>query len=252
MVFKKQIIAISLFLSLLIFSEKSTAQPQCVVSDTACVMDQILTTSKAIENQAWQDKALRELAKSLTHEGFESKALALISQIKTPDTKALTIRGIGFAAADSEWTDKQRYTNLFKNLSAEAEKIEHKPSYAIAYTYIAMAQAFAKDDNGAITTAKSIENEALRNKAFGETAEIQAERQDLNAALTSIAEINNLAFRNKAYNTVANIFTKSGELESAYTAANKIENPYTKTQALQKIVNFNNEEENSASKSITK
>ena len=155
----------------------------------------------------------------------------------------MTIRGIGFAAADNKWTDSVRYKTLFTNLTAEAEKIEHKPSYAIAYTYIAMAQAFAGDDEGAMATATSMTDQALRNKAFAESAEIQAERGNSDAAHLSISKIDSLSFRNKAYNIVANIFTKSGDLKNAYKAAHKIENAYTKSQALQKIVNFDNAEE---------
>lgn len=206
-------------------------------------MDEILKTSQSIKEPAWRDKALRELAKSYTHEGDENKAISLISKIEKPDTKAMTIRGIGFAAADNNWGSRDRYETLFNSLTVEAKKIDHKPSYAIAMTYIAMAQAFARDDKGAMTTAKAMENEALRNKAYGESAEIQAERNDFDAAMASIAEINSTSFRNKAYGTVANIFTKKGKLDKAYDAAHKIDNPYSKSQALQRIVNFGNKEE---------
>ncbi len=235
------IIAIILFTIALIFSHISYAQ--CVATDKLCVMNEILKTTEEIDNPAWRDKALRELAKSFTYEGQEAKAIELITQIKKPDTKAMTIRGIGMAAADNDWNDKDRYESLFKNLALEAEKIEHEPSYAIAYTYIAMAQAFAKDNAGAMATAKTMKNEALRNKAFGETAEIQAERGDFKNAMLSIAEINSTSYRNKAYGTIAAIFTKAGKLDDAYASAHKIDNPYAKAQTLQKIVNFGNEEE---------
>ena len=221
----------------------SLAQAACLGTDKLCIMEEIKANAPKIEQQSWRDKTYRELAKSYTTEGQEDKALLLIDLIKTPDTKAMTIRGIGMAAADKKWTDKARYDALFKNLSVAAEKIDHPPSYAIAYTYIAMAQAFAGDDAGAMATAKGMENEALRNKAFGESAEIQAERGDYNAAMTSIAEINSLAFRNKAYATIADIFTKFGEVEKAYQSASKIDNAYAKAQAFQHIVNYGNEEE---------
>ena len=216
---------------------------QCNTQDKLCLMDEILETSAVISNPAWRDKTLRELAKSYTYEGQENKAITLIEKIEKPDTKALTIRGIGFAAADAKWPNAQRYQSLFKTLTIEANKITHPPSQAIAFTYIAMAQAFAGDDAGAMTTAKAMQNEALRNKAYGESAEIQAERGDLNAALQSIAEINSLSFRNKAYGNIAGIFTKQGEIAPAYAAAQKIDNAYARTQALQKIVNFDNAEE---------
>jgi tetratricopeptide (TPR) repeat protein len=215
----------------------------CQASDKSCLMDEIDNLAPKIDVQAWRDKTRRELAKAYTHEGQEDKAISLISKISSSDTKALTIRGIGFAAADNKWTDSERYEKLFKNLAAEAEKIDHKPSYSIAYTYIAMAQAFAGDNEGAMATAKSMDDQALRNKAFGETAEIQAENGDIHNALLSIAEIDSLSFRNKAYSTIATIFTKTGDVDNAYKAAQKIDNAYLKTQALQKIVNVGNAEE---------
>lgn len=221
----------------------SPAHANCDTADKSCIMQEIYDTSASIENSAWRDKILRELAKSYTAEGKENEALPIIAQIEKPDTKAMTIRGIGMAAADSSWNDIPRYTTLFQNLTKQANAITHPPSQAIAYTYIAMAQAFAGDDKGAFTTAKAMQNDALRNKAFGETAEIQAEQGKLNLALQSIEQISSLAFRNKAYGLIAKIFTKKGMLSEAYTASHKITNSYAKSQALQDIVNFGNKEE---------
>lgn len=240
------IIAFFTFSSEVFSLTKTPAQATCPVADKLCVMGQIKTQAEKIENKSWRDKTYRELAKAYTHEGHEDKAIVLIDKIETPDTKAMTIRGIGMAAADNKWNDTERYKALFDNLTAEAEKIDHPPSHAIAYTYIAMAQAFAGDDAGALATAKAMENDALRNKAFGESAEIQAERGDYDAAMESIRHISSLAFRNKAYGLVANIFTKAGELDKAYNAAIKIDNAYAKAQALQNIVNYGNEEESIA------
>lgn len=232
------ILTIGLFLS---FSQ--IAQAACESTDKLCIMEEIKVNAAKIEQKSWRDKIYRELAKSYTHEGQEAKAIALIDMIETPDTQAMTIRGIGIAAADNEWNDKERYNALFKTLTTKADTITHLPSQGIAYTYIAMAQAFAGDDAGAFETAKAMENDALRNKAFGESAEIQAERQDYDAAMKSIEQIQSLAFRNKAYGIVANIFTKEGELEKAYKAASKIDNAYAKAQAYQNIINYGNDEE---------
>jgi hypothetical protein len=206
-------------------------------------MEEIKTNAAQIEQKSWRDKVYRELAKSYTHENEEAKAIALLDLIETPDTKALTIRGIGVAAADNKWSDKERYNTLFKTLTTKADAMTHAPSKAIAYTYIAMAQAFAGDNDGAFATAKAMENDALRNKAFGETAEIQAERGDYINAMKSIDQIQSLAFRNKAYGIVTSIFTKQGELDKAYKSASKIENAYAKAQAMQKIINHGNPEE---------
>lgn len=236
-------IGIFLFVNIILPLHTAQAQTSCDATNKTCVMDEILLSSTNITNDAWRDKVLRELAKSYTYEGNENKAISLIEKIENPDTKAMTIRGIGFAAADKNWANKERYTSLFQNLMLEANKISHKPSYAIAYTYIAMAQAFAKDNQGAMETAKLMENDALRNKAYGETAEIQAERGDFENAMLSIEAISSISFKNKAYGTISGIFTKAGKLKEAYAAAHKIDNHYAQAQALQKIVNFGNEEE---------
>lgn len=232
---------IPLIITAFIFTPNAYAA--CDSANKLCIMQEIQQTAATIENQRWKDKTYRELAKSYTHEGHEDKAIALIGLIDNADTKAMTIRGIGMAAADNKWEDKPRYESLFKTLTAEAEKITHAPSYAIAYTYIAMAQAFAGDNAGATATAASMKDDALRNKAYGETAEIQAERGDFDNALKSITAIDSLAFRNKAYGTVSGIFAKSGDVKNAYAMAGKIENAYAKAQALQKIINHDNDEE---------
>ncbi len=223
---------------------QAQAQAQCKTTDRLCLMAEIKTNADNIKNESWRDKAYRELAKSYTYDGYEDKAIALIDLIKKPDTKAMTIRGIGMAAANNEWKNKKRYDVLFKNLALEAEKIKHPPSYAIAYTYIAMSQAFANDNEGAMATARGMENDALRHKAFAEIAEIQAERGDFKSAMKSIEQIQSTAFKNKAYATIARIFIKTGSLDHAYLAAQKIDNFYAKAQILQNIINFENKEEN--------
>lgn len=227
---------------LLLFSQTQALAQACSVKEKLCIMEQAEGIIANIDNDSWRDKAYRELAKSYTYEGQPDKAIALIPKIQNADTKAMTIRGIGFAAADRSW-QRHKYNDLFQKLDKAAQTIDHPPSHAIAYTYISMAQAFAKDDEGAMKTAASIENNALRHKAFGETAEIQAERGDFKAAMDSIVEIDSLAFRNKSYRLVSKIFTKQGRLQEAYEAAMKINNPYTQAQSLQTILNYGNPEE---------
>lgn len=219
-----------------------TAEVACAESDARCIMGQIEGIASKIEDDNWRDKAYRELAKTYAYDGQEEKALALLPLIKNPDTQALTIRGIGFAAADKKF-EKERLDQLFEKLQAYAAVMTHAPSKGIALTYIAMAQAFAGDDMGATKTAKAMENDALRHKAFGETAEIQAERGDYDAAATSITHIESEAFRNKAFRVISKIFVQKGNIEDAYKAAQSITNPYQKAQALQLILNKGNPEE---------
>ncbi|MEM6781571.1 MAG: hypothetical protein AAF569_06885 [Pseudomonadota bacterium] len=232
-------------LSIVAFMPIARAEnPACVASDKPCLMKQLEATAATIENEKWKDKTYRELAKSYTYEGMEEDAIRLITKVQNADTKAMTIRGIGFAAADSKWSDKARYDALFEKLHTEAAKIDHAPSHGIALTYIAMAQAFAGDDAGATETAKGMTNDALRHKAFGESAEIQAERGDFDAAMASIAHIDSLPFRNKAHRIISKIFVQKDMIDEAYDAAMKIDNAYMQAEAVQFILNADNPEEN--------
>ena len=207
----------------------------CAIENRACILNQIETEAANIENTSWRDQTYRELAKTRAFENDFDGAMSTLDKIENPDTKALTIRGIGMAAADLK-LNTERYSAVFKDLRIKAEGIQHPPSYAIALTYIAMAQAFAGDNAGAWKTASEMENPALRHKAYGETAEIQAEKGDSAAALKSIGFIDSLAFRNKAYDIVSKILADKGQFEAALKTANNIENAYKKATALQYIL----------------
>lgn len=207
------------------------SSPACAATDTACLLPQLESMTAKIENASWRDQTWREIAKLYMAKGMSKEALAIIPRIETPDTRALTIRGIGMGAAELS-LPKAEYDALFTALRGEADKIDHAPSQGIALTYIAMAQAFAKDDAGAMKTAKDMTNPALRHKAFGETAEIQAERGDLQAALASLNAIDDLSFRNKAHGTVAKIFADRKLYVEAVETAGKITNNYQHSQVL--------------------
>ncbi len=216
---------------LFIFSPALAQDVPCMATDKNCMLEQLEMLTGDIEDTRWKDQTYRELAKLLAREKQTEKAISLIVKIEKPDTKAMTIRGIGMEAA-STGLAQDEYNMLFKALRTEAEKIEHPPSYAIALTYIAMAQAFAGDDSGAMLTAKDMKNEALRNKAFGESAEIQAEHDRFSAAMTSIAAIESLGYRNKAHRIISKIFADRKKYDEALKAAIAIENTYQKAQAI--------------------
>lgn len=211
------------------------ALPACAKDDRPCVLGQIEQTALAIENKSWRDQTLRELAKTWAFEGDTDKAIALVSKIQTPDTQALTIRGIGMTAAEQKFS-KEKLDALFIKLRAVSETITHPPSYAIALTYVAMAQAFAGDNEGAWKTASDMKNDALRHKAFAETAEIQAQKGDYKAAMHSIEQIESEAFRNKALNVVSKIFAGNGLYQEALDAVAKITNAYKKSEGLQYVL----------------
>lgn len=208
---------------------------ECPLEDRACVIGSMESTAAKIENAAWRDQTYREIAKTLAFEGNVDAAIAMIDKIETPDTKAMTIRGIGMAVADNK-LPREQYASIFEKLHAVAAKIEHPPSHAIALTYIAMAQAFAGDNEGAWKTSAGMENDALRHKAYGETAEIQAEKGDFEAAMKSIGFIDSSSYKNKSLTTVSKILADHNDLTGALKAAQAVTEPYKKAQALQYVL----------------
>jgi hypothetical protein len=107
--------------------------PACTAMDRPCLLKQIEILAASIDKQEWKDQTYRELAKTYAYEGQADKAIALISKIVDNDTKAMTIRGIGMAAASLKWSNAQ-YRALFIKLSEQAALINHPPSQGIAYT----------------------------------------------------------------------------------------------------------------------
>ncbi len=223
-------------------TSRAMADKPCSASDKLCLITELEQLAPKIDNIAWRDQTYRELAKSYTHQGEYDQAISLVKLIKNPDTQAMAIRGIGFAAADGKWP-RPRYDDLFEKLMISARNIADPAGMEIALTYVAMAQAMALDDAGATSTAKTMENEALKNKAFGETAEIQAERGDVKAAFDSLSYIQNESYKNKAYVNIAKIFVSRGDMNSAYESALKVNNAYEKASILQMILHHGNPEE---------
>lgn len=207
----------------------------CTVEDRLCVIDQIHNAADHIDNKLWRDQTLRELAKTLAFEGKTDEAIAIIDEINSPDTQAMTIRGIGMVVAENNIRPDSR-TEIFAALRARADEISHDASHAIALTYIAMAQAFAGDDTGAWATAADMTSDPLRHKAYAETAEIQAEQGKFEKAMRSIGFIESEAFRNKAYSLIGKILADKGFYNEALNAAQAITNEYKKAQALQYIL----------------
>lgn len=237
MIFRLSVFLLVLYLSIpaALAQENKPYNPDdaiCGIDNRGCVLKNLRRYAKEIEKDAWRDQTFRDLAKSFAGDGHIDVAISIIADVNNPDTKAMTIRGIGMEMADLELSKEQLDTE-FEKLRREAEKIEHPPSYAIALTYIAMSQAFAGDNEGAWKTASEMENDALRHKAYAETAEIQAEKKDYEAAMISISYIDSEAFRNKAYNITSKIFADQGMFDESYKAALNITNSYKKAQSLQ-------------------
>lgn len=230
---------IAIFFIFLFSSVRVSAEEEakiCDVKDRACVLAEAAQYAEIIDKKAWRDQVYREIAKSYAVDGLFEDARQIMLKIETPDTKALTIRGIGMALSEDIYED-ENIDEMFIILREDAEEIDHPPSYAIALTYIAMAQAFADDNEGAWNTASDMENEALRHKAYGETAEIQAEKGDFKSARISIEKIESTAFRNKAYGIVSKILADKAFYSEAYEAARMISgNSYKTAQTMQYLL----------------
>ncbi len=209
----------------------------CSSEDRACILELLRNEARHIDQTLWRDQVYRELAKTYAFEGKFDQALGLITSIQTPDTQAMTIRGIGMTIA-AQSHDKETLDRHFDQLTQASKQITAPASYAIALTYIAMAQAFAHDDQGAWDTAASMENDALRHKAYAETAEIQAEFGKFDQAMKSIAFIDSQSFRNKAYTIISKILAEQGLSQEALNAALEITNPYKKAQAIQTMLDL--------------
>lgn len=227
---KHLFLVIGLFLVLPAHAKQT---PQCAGEDRACIAKHLSSVIEKIEKDEWRDQGYRELAKSMAASGEAMQALPIIAKINSPDTQALTIRGIGMQAAKVN----KVAPDLFVKLHEEAAKITHPPSHGIALTYIAMAQAMAGDDSGAKATAQSMKNTALRQKAFGETAEIQAEQGKLSLALDSISMIDSVSFKNKSYKNISRIFAETEKYQQALETASYITNPVMQASAIQFILN---------------
>lgn len=228
------------------------AQAACTsAADRNCITAKIIEDAIATREEVWRDQMLRDVAASLTYDGQEDKAISLIAQIKNPDTKAMTIRIIGMAAALYGNKSEDHLKLTFEKLAKIAVTIPQPDANAIAFTYIAMSQAFAGMDEAAWLTASKMENAALRFKAYAETAEIQAERGDLPAAMKSIGFIQSAAYKNKAYQKVAQILIKKGQLDDALQSAIAIDNPTKRAQTLQELLKAQEEKTRGTRKDMT-
>jgi len=229
---------ILLFMLIMALPVQSYAQTKdsCLPQDITCLLSTINSESQKIIEPKWKNNSLRDLAVSTAFHGDIDGAINLISKIDNADTQAMTIRAIGMALAIHKKLTPEEYKVIFTKLDKAAKIITVEGARDIAYTYIAMAQAFAGLDGDATLTTQSMVNEALRHKAYAETAEIQAKRGDFNASAKSLNAITSTAFKNKASANVSEIFVKADDYDSALKIANLIDNPVTKAGAYQKIV----------------
>ena len=228
-----------LFLTFFFIASSSVSAEKtgsCDGTNALCLITLITSDIENINDSRWRDYAYRDLAVSVAYNNNIDGAVALIKKINNSDTQAMTIRAIGMALAIHKKLAIEDYRIIFKKLNEATLLISNEGARDIAYTYIAMAQAFAGLDNDATITTASMTKPELKHKAFGETAEIQAERGDYKASMTSINAINSPSFKNKALALVSGIFVKRKEYENAFNAAQQITNTTKKNESLQKIL----------------
>jgi len=209
----------------------------CLPQDRPCILKLLEKTAETLPNGPSRDQTLRELAKTLAFDRQYDSALTLLPKINSADTQALTIRGIGMAAAEHQ-AEPAIIKPLFEKLLAHSQTMTDAPARAIALTYIAMAQAVAGDDDGAIQTSQSMDNDSLRHKAYGETAEIQAKKGKGALALVTLSRIESIPYRNKALLTVSGLLAQGADFENALKAALLIDNAYLQALALQNYLDI--------------
>jgi len=205
----------------------------CQSDQLKCILDYTYQNTDAIEDQRWKDQTLRDLVMRYADAGYAPSALPIIPQINNPDTRSMAIRAAGMGLAKhSTAASRDSDTAYFTALKALANDIAHDGAREIAFTYIAMGETYAGQDEAATQTAMGMKNGALRNKALAESAEIQAERGDQNKAMESISHIDDPAFKDKAYTITAAIFIKGQKYDEALFMASHIENPYKQSKIL--------------------
>jgi hypothetical protein len=204
----------------------------CAGTDQPCLLNALEQDAAAIPEKAGRDQTLRELAKLLARQGQEDRAIAIVDKIKTPDTKAITIRGIGMEAAQYAKLSREQYDDLFAKLTAAAKKIDDTASKDVALNYIAESQATAGDDAGSLKTALALKNPEMRNKALYDSSKAQAAAGRLDAAGASIAAIDQAPFRDKAHSTASKIRADGKDYDGALKLSEQIANPYLKAQAV--------------------
>jgi predicted negative regulator of RcsB-dependent stress response len=232
--------AIFAVIIILLLSTHAFAQDEksCQVSDTQCLYSHLQSGIADIEQERWRNAAYRDLAESMAYNGQIDEAVALIQKIDNDDTQAMTVRAIGMVLALHRDLTVEEYQSMFAKLDNAAQTIADEGARDIAYTYIAMAQAFAGLDADATKTTDAMTNPALKHKAFGETAEIQAGKGKFDEAMKSINLIDSVAFKNKALGIVSDIFVKNGDLDSALKVTQQITNPTRKATSMQNIINY--------------
>ena len=228
---------ITLFVLIVFATALAAKNNTCNHRIQKCLLTDLQAAISLIDDQTWADRARREFAKTQATLGDADVAMQAAGKIKNPDTRAMAIRGIAIAVAESERNAPVKH-RLFSKLMARADAIAHPPSRFIALTYIAKARAIAGYDNKAYATAAGIENPDMRNKAYGAIAQAQANSGRINALTISLGKIDDNGYRNRQRKTTAKILARNNNMKAARRIAATIEgNALLKAKALQTLLN---------------
>jgi predicted negative regulator of RcsB-dependent stress response len=210
-------------------------QINCDRENHTCHYEALLQTVKDIENTKWKDQTYKDVSVLLTSSNQPLKALKTLNLISNPDTKAMAIRACAKVVAEHD-SYKKNASQLFEQLITSADSIEHPPSKAIAYTYIAIAQAEYGAFPNALNTASLMHNESLKNKALAEISKIMAQRNQFNETIEALSSIQSEHYRDKTSLSISKIYSENNQYDEAMKIMSMIHNPYQKSQSLLAII----------------
>lgn len=207
----------------------------CAQDDFDCVLLKLQADMQSIPYQPWRDQTMRDMASLMTEQGRPNMAIRLIPEIQNPDTKAMTIRSIAVALADTTLSTDEK-SAIYKTLIKEAQAMTHEPSQQIALRYIAKGQALSLFDDESRNTVMMITNPSQRDKAFAEIAEVQAKHGFTSRAIKTVKTIESESYRDQVYGNLTTILAKAGDFKAATSVSGLIKAPYNRTQALMAVV----------------
>ncbi len=218
--------------------EAETKQESCTISDTPCLLQDIIATIPSVETQEWKDETLKGVILSYAAIHDFASALPLVSQISSPDLKSKTIGEISKHVKDTE-TEQDKQKIIFTSIQVEAQKITDPNAFSNALTQLAIAQSQTLENSDVKKTLSLIENQAFLQRANAELANEYAKTNDIDNALSHLEAIDNPSVKNKGYETVAYTLLGNDHYNSAYDVAQKVSNTYVKNQIILTLIQKN-------------
>ena len=213
--------------------------PSCGVDEadirSACILSLLDKEIALINNARWRDQSYRDLISAHLDRGQVNDAIALFGKFTSEDTLSMAIRAVGMALPQ-RIEDEAQIKMTLDLLTERAQNITHKGSKEVALTYVAVAAANATLSDYANKTARRVETQYMRNKAYQEIAETLSGAGSADKAFLTLQNIEDHAFRNKAYAISAKVLNKHGLVKQAVQATEQIDDPYIKSNTLLAIM----------------